>query len=120
MTSSPMPAFVKLLAADVERSVRFYGALGFTDAGRDGVLVHLRFGEHAHLYVVRTPPGADLPGPRGAGVLVCFTCPDVDALAARARETGAPVDGPRTQPWHTRETVVTDPDGYRVVFVQPA
>jgi hypothetical protein len=24
------------------------------------------------------------------------------------------------QPWHTREVIVTDPDGYRLNFIEPA
>jgi hypothetical protein len=24
------------------------------------------------------------------------------------------------QPWHTRELIVTDPDGYRLNFIEPA
>jgi len=30
------------------------------------------------------------------------------------------VDGPTVQPWFTREIVVTDPDGYRLNFIEPA
>ncbi|MEW5847665.1 MAG: VOC family protein [Myxococcota bacterium] len=117
----PMAAFVKLLVSDVGRSVAFYLALGFEEAGRDAVFVHLRWASRADLYLVHTPSGMALEGKRGTGVLVGFTAldPDVDTVAQRARAQGAVVDGPRDQPWHTREVVVTDPDGYRLNFVRP-
>jgi uncharacterized glyoxalase superfamily protein PhnB len=44
----------------------------------------------------------------------------VDDVAERARAAGAPTDGPADQLWHTREVIVTDPDGYRLNFVQSA
>ena len=28
-------------------------------------------------------------------------------------------DGPVNQPWNTREIVVPDPDGYRLIFFEP-
>jgi lactoylglutathione lyase len=44
----------------------------------------------------------------------------VEAVAARAAQAGASVEGPSRQPWHTREIVLTDPDGYRLNFIEPA
>lgn len=118
--SDHAPAFVKLLVADPESSVRFYEALGFTLRQRDPVFAHLAWGPGAELYLVSTPPGRSLEGRRGVGVLVCFRADDrgVDAVAERVRAMGAPMDGPVDQPWHTREIVVTDPDGYRLTFLQ--
>ncbi|MDC3959239.1 hypothetical protein KEG38_35625 [Polyangium jinanense] len=43
----------------------------------------------------------------------------LDELRARAEARGAAVDGPRNQPWFTRELVVTDPEGYKLAFVTP-
>jgi catechol 2,3-dioxygenase-like lactoylglutathione lyase family enzyme len=114
-----MSTFAKLLVADMARSVGFYTALGFSIAHQDDVFTQLRLGE-AELWLVRTPPGRGLEGARGLGVLVCFRAdtPGVDSLAEKARALGAPVAGPVDQPWHTREIIVTDPDGYRVNFLQ--
>jgi hypothetical protein len=55
-------------------------------------------------------------------VLVGFRAgPDgIDAVCTRALEQGLSVDGPTRQPWHTRELVITDPDGYRLNFIEPA
>src|SRR5687768_7426403 len=114
-----MTSFVKLLCADVNASVAFYEKLGFTVDGRDNVFVHLKWGAGADLYLVTTPAQVKLEGRRGVGILVGFTAvkdvtPTVDDVAARASQAGATVDGPRDQPWHTHEVVVTDPDGYRL------
>ena len=115
----PMASFVKLLVNDVEASARFYEALGFERAGTDGVFIHLRWRDDGHLYLVKTPPGMAFDGKRGAGVLVGFAARDVDGVAARAASMRAAVEGPRTTPWHTREIVFADPDGYRLNFAQP-
>ena len=118
----PMSSFVKLLVSDVDASLAFYLALGFALEGRDSVFVRLRWAEHGHLILVKTPPVAALEGKRGLGMLLCFTAsePNVEKLAQRALERGLSVDGPRTTPWHTREVVLTDLDGYRLNFVEPA
>ncbi len=112
------PAFAKLLVADTDRSVRFYQALGFALVQREAVFTQLRFAPGADLWLVATPPGRTLEGARGVGVLVCFHTDAVDLVAARARDAGARVEGPIDQPWHTREVIVTDPDGYRLNFLQ--
>lgn len=118
-----MPAYAKLLVTDAERAAGFYELLGFQRIHRDQVFIHLRWARYADLFLVATPPGMSLPGARGIGVILCFTASGdvaLETIAARAAAAGAAVDGPREQPWHTREVLVTDPEGYRVSFVEPA
>jgi lactoylglutathione lyase len=117
-----MPAYVKLLVADAARARAFYEALGFRVRHADDVFTHLRWARGADLFLVATPPGMPFVTARGAGVIVCLSATeeDLEAIAVRARAAGGAVTGPAPQPWHTREIVVTDPDGYRVAFVQPA
>jgi catechol 2,3-dioxygenase-like lactoylglutathione lyase family enzyme len=116
-----MPAYVKLLCADAARSRRFYQALGFTLQQQDSVFTHLRWRRYADLFLVSTPSGLSFEERRGSGVLICFSVTDgsLEDLAERARGEGAAVSGPSLQPWHTRELLITDPDGYRLAFVQP-
>ncbi|MES2639965.1 MAG: VOC family protein [Myxococcota bacterium] len=111
-------SFAKLLVTDADRSVAFYEALGFVLTERDAVFARLRWTNGADLFLVRQPAGQTLEGRRAVGVLVCFRTEGVDTLAGWARAAGARVDGPTDQPWHTREIVVTDPDGYRLNFLE--
>ncbi len=120
MTSAGLGFFTKLLVLDQAASAKFYEALGFTRVGADGTFIHLRWEEHGDVMLVRSPTGVRLDGKRGWGVLLCFTSKTaLPELAERAQAAGAPTQGPETQPWHTQELVVTDPDGYRLNFVQP-
>ncbi len=121
-SNSGMTSFVKLLVADGERSARFYEALGFERVQAEPPFLHLRWGGAADVYLVATPAGAALQGRRGLGVLVGFRAgPEgLQAVVERALKLGVEVDGPTLQPWHTREILITDPDGYRLNFIEPA
>jgi predicted enzyme related to lactoylglutathione lyase len=72
------------------------------------------------VFLVGAPTGVRVDTKRGWGVLLGFVAPSVDQVARVAVGLGGPVEGPQTQPWHTREVVVTDPDGYRLNFIEPA
>ncbi|MBU8895272.1 VOC family protein [Corallococcus sp. H22C18031201] len=117
-----MTSFVKVLVTDAERSARFYEALGFERISAEPPFIRLRWGEQADLYLITPPPGVTMEGRKGMGVLLGFRTGEggVDALLERARAQGAQADGPTRQPWHTREIIVTDPDGYRLNFIEPA
>lgn len=116
---TPVTAFTRLLVLDREASARFYEGLGFTRVGSDGTFIRLRWGEAGDVFLVGVPTGVNVGGRRGWGVLLCFAAPDLDAVAQKAAALGATAQGPELQPWHTREVVVTDPDGYRLAFVAP-
>ncbi|WP_395806712.1 VOC family protein [Archangium minus] len=117
-----LSSFVKVLVSDTERSVRFYEALGFKRLNADPPFVHMRWENQAEVYLVAVPAAMGLQGPRGVGVLIGIRvgAMSVDEVASRARAHGAHVDGPTVQPWFTKELVVTDPDGYRLNFIEPA
>ena len=52
-----------------------------------------------------------------AGMSALYTyVPDVDRVAAEAREAGASVHDPEDRPWGDRAAVITDPDGFRWVL----
>ena len=118
-----MPSHVRLLVSDPARVTAFYESLGFSCVNRDGVFVHLRWAKYADVFLVGMPSGVELPGQRGLGVILCFYAGEevsLEEIAARAEAAGAAVDGPRNQPWFTRELVVTDPEGYKIGFVLPS
>lgn len=119
--TAPLKAFTKLLVLDPAASAAFYEALGFTRVATDGTFIHLRWQDAGDVLLVGTPTGVRVDGKRGWGVLLCFsTDTDVAVLAERAAALQAPVQGPEVKPWHTNEVVITEPDGYRLNFVQPA
>ncbi|XXF76135.1 VOC family protein [Myxococcaceae bacterium GXIMD 01537] len=120
-TAHALPSFVKLLVSDPEHSAKFYEALGFERVQAEPPFLHLRWGSGMDVYLVSPPAALKLEGRRGVGVLLGFRAGEagVDAVASRAQAQGAAVEGPLLQPWHTREVIVTDPDGYRLNFIEP-
>ncbi|GHG66388.1 VOC family protein [Comamonas sp. JC664] len=118
-----MNSFIKLLVQDASRSAVFYETLGFERVSVEPPFIHLRWADAIDVYLVTPPPGLTLEGQRGLGTLLGFRTPaptGVDDVLLRAQSLGAHVDGPSVQPWHTREVIVTDPDGYRLNFIEPA
>ncbi len=113
--------FVKLLVLDRDASAKFYEQLGFVRVGADATFIHLRWEDRGDVLLVSAPSGVRVDGKRGWGVLLSFTsATELTAIAERAAALTAPTHGPEVKPWNTRELVVTDPDGYRLNFVQPA
>lgn len=116
----PMPAFVTLAVADIDRTVDFYvGALDFVELfrmpgpGGGPGLVHLRRWRYQDILV---RPGEADPG-RGWAVSLAALAEELPALVERARSHGGgEVTGPTDTPWNTRDVNVTDPDGYRLVY----
>ncbi|SEL43621.1 Glyoxalase/Bleomycin resistance protein/Dioxygenase superfamily protein [Stigmatella aurantiaca] len=115
-------SFMKVLVSDGERSARFYEGLGFERVQSEPPFLHLKWRGTADVYLVSMPSGVGMEARRGVGVLLGFRTGEggVDAVAARAAQEGVSFDGPTLQPWHTREIVITDPDGYRLNFIEPA
>jgi catechol 2,3-dioxygenase-like lactoylglutathione lyase family enzyme len=120
--AQPQSSFAKLLVSDAERSARFYEALGFKRVQTEPPFIHLRWEGQAEVYLVTQPPEMKLEGRRGLGVLLGFRVgvTGLEEVASRAQALGASVDGPIVQPWYTRELIVSDPDGYRLNFIEPA
>ena len=122
-----MPLFVTLAVEEVSKSADWYrSVLGFSvvfmmpDQSGTIAMAHLRLQRYADLLLVasRSP----VPIPRGGGVQINFTLSDrtVDDLAAHVKDRWQNCEGPLTRPWNAREFYVTDPDGYRLAFVQQA
>jgi catechol 2,3-dioxygenase-like lactoylglutathione lyase family enzyme len=120
-----MPMFAVFPVSDVARSALWYReALGFgvVSRGPAGIpsVTHLRLGRYQDLLLL---PAATSVAGSGTAV-VTFMHDDVDALAARAHSVEAiglvAIVGPRETSWETRDLLVTDPDGYRIVFSSPS
>jgi catechol 2,3-dioxygenase-like lactoylglutathione lyase family enzyme len=114
---------VALTADDVERSLRFYAdGLGFTVQERmekDGKLLGVMLVAGAcHLGLSQDDwsKGRDRKKGIGFRMFVDTMGQDLDALAARFREGGVEVDGPKTESWGERALTVVDPDGFKLTL----
>ena len=119
---------VELFVHDVDASIAFYKALGFTMARRYEDYVLLQRGEirlslqgdaHAvagpHYF---TPHIQQFP--RGTGVEISIQVADVDAEYIRARTAGLNiVKAMQDRPWGARDFRVADPDGYFLRITSP-
>jgi catechol 2,3-dioxygenase-like lactoylglutathione lyase family enzyme len=120
---------------DVDRSVAFYRALGFSSrwawTGEDGRLDYAGVGiGGAVIALGRIELGRGSGGayedydrwvssPLGAGVIVNVELRNVEALYARARKAKAHIESRlRRWPYGTAFTL-NDPDGYVVKFLRP-
>jgi len=57
--------------------------------------------------------------PKGAGLYIHIAVEDVDEVYKEVVAAGCkPSSEPRDWPWGTREFVLRDPDGYKLVFFQ--
>src|SRR3974377_1912121 len=104
-----------LVLRDLGASADFYqDGLGFKHIfsmpgpGGQPALVHLRWVKYADLLIASPRDGKELRGPKGVGITLNFNLLDrfdgnIDAFAEHAREKGADVMGPVTQPWNVRE-----------------
>jgi lactoylglutathione lyase len=121
----PMSMFAQLSVADVERSIEWYeSVLGFEINYSMSMIASVRYREHADLMLVdeKTSFHTDLSKrdtKRGQGVSLYFIAENesADEIAARAEEHDAEIaHGPEETTWNTREVVISDPDGYELVF----
>lgn len=118
---------VFLNVQNLEKSVEFYGALGFRVAreyrGRGGELRYVDLDlDGAELSLGWIGANDDpefrrwVSGELGAGVIVYVDVPDVDALHERARRAGAVIEAPLEERSYGRAFNLNDPDGYVVCF----
>ena len=112
---------------DIDRSVAFYQALGFTEVGR------MFIGEEAENIFMNIPGDGDMPKLEltyNFGVdsydlgtaygHIAITAPDLDVTLAKLAEQGIEPEKP---PYTVREgghrlCFVRDPDGYRVELIE--
>lgn len=106
-----------LACAELDRALRFYGALGFEliyEQEPPEPYAILRLGRaEIHLAAGATPPAGSLAG--------CYLqVPDADAIHHHWVQLGLPESGvpslglPADRPWGMREFTLVDPDGNRI------
>ena len=112
-------------ATDLQRSIAFYrDVLGFVigeEWREDGALA----GCEIHAGAVTFMLGQDdfakgRDRQKGLGTRVwCHTAQDLDRLAAEIKARGGMLDQePQDMPWGDRAFMITDPDGFKLTFVQ--
>lgn len=121
---------VFLNVQDIERSMRFYEGLGFRvdKVYRDGTTGAARYADlsfqGAELGLGHIPVSDDpefrswVSTPLGAGVVIYYTVPDVDAVFARAKAQGALIEYEPQDRSYGRVFGLNDPDGYVVSFLR--
>ena len=115
----PRISLVTLGVADVERSRRFYDALGWTGSSPDGEVAFYQAGGMVLALWSRTLLGADstvVDGGGWGGVTLAHNVgsPDeVDAVLAAAAAAGATIGRPgEPTEWGAYSGVFVDPDGH--------
>lgn len=114
-----------LTATDLQRSIAFYrDVLGFVvgEEWRDGgALTGAELHAGAVTFLLNQDDfakGRDRQ--KGAGMRFrCHTAQDLDRLAAEIKARGGLLDQePQEMPWGERVFMVSDPDGFKLTFVQ--
>ena len=111
--------------ADLQRSIAFYrDVLGFV-AGEEwregGALagIELKAGS-VSVFLTQDDFAKGRDRPKGIGMRFrCYTAQDLDRLAAQITARGGVLDEePRDMPWGERQFLISDPDGFKLTFVQ--
>jgi uncharacterized glyoxalase superfamily protein PhnB len=114
-----------LTASDLQRSIAWYrDVLGFTvgerwdEAGRVMGVEILAGAVRFMLNQDDFKKGRDRK--KGEGMrLRCHTVQDIDKLAAQIQARGGVLDqGPKDMPWGERVFAISDPDGFKLSFIQ--
>ena len=108
----PSLHFLWLEVSDLRKSVDFYrDTLGFPvqDDGGAFAIVHLA---QAKIYLA---PGA----PRGMGMYIAIAVNNIDTFSQRLRLHSLAVTAPVDEGW-AKYINLLDPDGYRLLVLQPA
>lgn len=108
---------VEVIVHDLDHSLAFYTALGFTLERRDGGFAALRWGAR-WLFLDQRSDLPALLGPARANVRILTS--DVDEVWATVQALGLPVERPiADRAYGLRDFTVRDPDGFELRFATP-
>ena len=99
---------LRLAVADVPRSLEFYKALGFLEVAGEGPSREVR----SNWFRIRLERREATRG--GTGLRICISVDDIDAYAVHLEKRG--IQMARETAGKSTELVVTDPDGYSLLF----
>jgi catechol 2,3-dioxygenase-like lactoylglutathione lyase family enzyme len=101
---------LRLAVADVDQSLAFYKMLGFQEVPAEGPSREVR----SNWFRIRLESRKSERG--SVGLRVCISVEDVDEFAANLAKNG--VKARREPAGKSTELIVTDPDGYTLLFFQ--
>lgn len=108
---------VEVIVRDLDRSLAFYSALGFTLERRDGGFAALQWGAR-WLFLDQRSDLPALHGPARANVRILT--PNVDEIWATVQALALPVERPiADRTYGLRDFSVRDPDGFELRFATP-
>ena len=108
---------VEVIVRDLDRSLAFYTALGFTLERRDDGFAALRWGAR-WLFLDQRGDLPALVGPARANLRILTA--DVDQVWVTAQTLGLPVTRPIADRFYgLRDFTVRDPDGFELRFATP-
>ncbi|WP_018334071.1 VOC family protein [Actinomycetospora chiangmaiensis] len=108
---------LSLPVTDLERSVRFYGSLGFVEEIRNGGFALLRF-DGATLGLLEARAAVGRLGAAAALVQVELGTDDLDGRYAELVAAGIEVRVPPRDRGFERSMQLRDPDGFTVEFAE--
>jgi catechol 2,3-dioxygenase-like lactoylglutathione lyase family enzyme len=99
---------LRLAVAEVDRSLDFYKRLGFQEIPGDGSSREVR----SNWFRIRLEPGRAQKG--STGLRIGISVDDIEEYASHLEGEG--IEAAREQAGKSTELVVTDPDGYSLLF----
>jgi catechol 2,3-dioxygenase-like lactoylglutathione lyase family enzyme len=117
-----LPVAPEFFVRDIERSIAFYGRLGFATVRQEPDFAVIALREDVHVLLAaeqHTSREWLSAGPRGIGLNIRIMVDDVDAVYQRAKDAGAPIiQEIADRDYGLRDFILLDPDGFALRFAQ--
>jgi len=121
----PLPLFVRLMVNDLMASSTWYEKLGFEVSftmkgmGDQPVAMFIRWMKYADIMLVQSPKTI-AKQPEDTGIAIYLNALNEVEDVARRAPKGSIIEGPTVRPWNAKELILRDPDGYQLIFSEPA
>jgi len=103
---------------DINQTAKFYERVGFAvDVSNDAV--RIIFGDYRLAFMDESKATIkdDPVAKKGVGMVIYFEVENVDSFYQTLEEKNIKTASePQSTPWGKREVMITDPDGYKLIF----